>query len=118
MPPIPSATILRQHRNPTMNRNLIFAAPLVAALALSGCQTTGANSVVAQVQAIAQAACAFVPTAATIIAIVAKGNPALATAAEMATAICAAVAPKPAARLLGALAPSVDGVIVEGHFVR
>jgi len=101
-----------------MNRKIIFAAPLAAALALAGCQTTGTNSIVVQVQAAATLACSFVPTAATIIAIVAKGNPALATAAEMAAAICAAVVPKPAARLRGAVAPSVDGVIVEGHFVK
>src|SRR5665213_1697799 len=102
-----------------MNRNVIFAAPLAAALALAGCQTTGSNSVVTQVQTIAQAACAFVPTAATIIAIIAKGNPALATAAEMATAICAAVVPKFAARRATSLvSPMVDGVIIEGHFVK
>jgi len=96
---------------------IILVAPLAAALALGGCVTTSANPVVAQVSALTQLACSFVPTAATIIAIVAKGNPQLATAAEMAAAICAAVVPKPALRR-AALAPMVDGVIVEGHFVK
>ena len=104
---------------------LILVAPMAAAIALAGCVTTsGTNSIVAEVQALTAAAdafkvtaCAFVPTATTIINIIAKGNPALATASEIATAICAAVAPKPALRR-AALAPMVDGVIVEGHFVK
>jgi|SRR5665213_1112865 len=98
---------------------ILIALPLAAALAVSGCTTTSSNSTIAQIQALTQAACLFVPTAVTISNILSTGNPALATAAEVATAICAAVAPKAAARRFGApLAPEVAGVIIDGHFVR
>lgn len=98
---------------------ILIALPLAAALAASGCNTTGATSVEQTILDITLASCHYVPTLTTLASILAAGNPALATAAEVAKAICDAVAPPASIRHAGALlAPEVAGVVIEGHFVR
>jgi hypothetical protein len=56
-----------------------------------------------------------------VAGIIAVGNPALATASSIASAICAAVVPKPAS-LSGAVRtaaiPKVAGVLIRGQFIH
>ena len=63
-------------------------------------------------------ACGFLPTAATVANIIAAGNPSMMTATAIAGAICAAVTPKPPIMGLMEAVPMVNGVPIEGHFVR
>lgn len=123
-------------------KKLLLSAALVGSLALGGCSTTGGlpqlpveiQTLASQTQAIAQAICAFEPTAATIGAVAASlfpGGGAIDTVANgVAAAICSAVAGTPvpatpvpvtisaAAGKGGAMrGVSVNGVAVEGHFV-
>ena len=99
-------------------RKFIIAAALAGTTLFSGC-TTGSITptvVVTDVQQATVALCAFLPTALTVANIIAAGNPALATATEIATAICAAVTPKAAIR--NGAVPMVGGVPVAGRFVH
>jgi len=50
--------------------------------------------------------------------IIAAGNPSMMTATAIAGAICAAVTPKPPIMGLMEAVPMVNGVPIEGHFVR
>lgn len=98
---------------------------------LAGCQTAGSTTPgavdpIAQVQAAAQTACRFLPTAATVASIIAAANPALSTAGAVAQAICSAVtavAPSSAPRALAASATgdrtygAVGSVLVQGRFI-
>lgn len=90
---------------------------LVTALTLAGCASAPSPSQppVSEVQRIANQVCAFVPTAATIIKIFATG---LNSAAEMASRICEAVTTRPLADGPGGRRARVNGVAVQGKFVR
>lgn len=92
--------------------------------ALAGCSTTdpstGEGSAIAQVQTAATAVCRFLPAAETVGAIIATGDPRLATASAIARAICAALDPQGApagVMTLYRAGPSVNGVAIKGHFV-
>lgn len=102
---------------------------LASTLLLSACTTvpvvnpnTGNPVVtdVAKVQALAVKICAFEPTAATVTAIIASlvpgASPTVTLISQIAQSICDAVAPKVQALL--SAPPAVNGVPVEGRFVR
>ena len=97
-----------------MRLNILIA----CAFTLSACNTvTGPNgtkvSLISEVQSDAKTACKFIPTAGTILGIVAAGVPALSEATAVAKAICSAVSgPGKAAT------PMVAGVRIEGDFVK
>jgi hypothetical protein len=104
-----------------MIRKLFFAAPVAAALVLSGCAGGGVtpatvSATISQVQQAAVLACGFLPTAATVASILSGGNPLVTTAAGIAQAICTAVTAKAVRR--GGPAPSVGGVVIHGRFVK
>lgn len=90
----------------------------VAMLGLSACNTGDVAAEIAQIQAYAKQACSYVPTAATVLDIIASatGNASLQSVSQIAEAICGAVASKSARR--GGGVPTVNGVVVHGHFVR
>lgn len=98
----------------------ILAIPTLAiALFASGCAGTGGTSttqvtdIIANVQAQAEKICAFVPTAATVNALLVQvGVPSIGTGLDIATSICAAIV-----RRSGASRPSVRGVPIYGKFV-
>ena len=98
------------------------------AASVTGCATTPGSTTspaatlqtfITDVQAIAQTACSFVPTADTVANIVAANDSQLGTAEAVATAICTAVANSPPATTTTASAaqPMVDGVVVRGTFL-
>lgn len=96
-------------------RKIVIAAALAAGL--SGCATGGGSGSV-DVSAVQQDAvkiCGFLPTAETILNIFASGNTVYVSASIIANAICAAVTAKSARR---GSAPTVNGVVVHGTFVR
>jgi hypothetical protein len=120
-------------------KNLLLSTALASSLLLGACGTTGGlnipaeiSTVTSQATAIAQAVCAFVPTAATIGAIAASlfpgGGPIDVVANGVASAICAAVAGTPvpitpvkasisaAVKRSGAKGVAINGIPVEGHF--
>ena len=109
------------------------------AVALAGCTAIGGGPLnlqdfIAQVQTTTSAVCSFLPTAETIAAIVATGNPIVTTAAAVADAICKSVtsivvAPPPVApggsvktaagvRRAAPVTPTVAGVVIHGKFLR
>jgi hypothetical protein len=93
---------------------------LLGGLLLASCSTTQqnqANAIVTEVEAITQQVCAFIPTAETILSIVALGIPLLATAEGIADAICHAVTAKKGVKGKFAIA-TVHGVRVQGHFIH
>lgn len=100
-------------------------------LSLAGCSATVPNggtgtapsplpaqvtNVIETAQAVATQVCGFVPTVSTITNILSLGNPALSTATAVAQAICSAVSKRSASR--SSPRPNVQGIIVEGRFVR
>ena len=108
--------------------NLLTAAGLSVAVALGGCATTpgtistattNVSAVISEVQQAAVAACAFLPTTATvanIIGTVAGVGPETTLATTIAAQICSAVSASKSARRGGA-APTVNGVAIHGRFV-
>jgi hypothetical protein len=80
------------------------------ALALTNCAGMEKPSV-GDVQSVAVKACAFLPTAETVVKIIDAKSPALTTSAAIASAICAAIAPKAGP---GAGKATVAGVPIEG----
>jgi predicted small secreted protein len=104
-------------------KRLFVPAIVAASLSLAGCATTGGaidiTSLISEVQAGTNAACAFVPTAETVAGIISAGNPIVSTASAIINAICAAVAPTKAGALRRAGAPpTVAGVVVHGKFTK
>lgn len=100
---------------------------LLPLMLLAGCQTPIGNTgstVSDAYQAFQTAtvqACAFLPLASTIAAILDTKSPGLSTPFQVAGAICAAVVPsaaKSAAAFGPAKTPTVAGVAVRGDFVR
>jgi hypothetical protein len=110
-----------------MNKTVMIGV-LAASLTLANCASTGITpstiqSAVTQVQQAAISACGFLPTAATVSGILATLIPGAAAVEQMvsqvAQQICAAVAPLKGRKLGAALAaPTVNGVVVHGRFVR
>jgi hypothetical protein len=87
--------------------------------ALGACVTTeDVNSKITQVQDFTRIGCSFVPTVTTVAKILAAGNPIVDTASSVADAICAAVTTVPLADGPGDSRPRVNGVVVEGKFIR
>jgi hypothetical protein len=92
---------------------------LLSAFALAGCATTGGTTItVAQVEAAAVTACSFLPTAATVAALI-TANPNVATAEQLAAALCSLASAK-AGRLGATMMPSnvviPSGFVVHGKF--
>jgi len=93
--------------------HLMRAAVLALALALPGC-AGGNNATVQQIIEATRAACSFVPTIETVLALLNQAGPFVDVLA-IAKAICGAVT-EPRAR--GAGPPIVNGVVIRGEFVR
>jgi len=108
---------------------VVTALFLASAVALGGCAglggggTTGGgglpstsdiNAIAAQVQNYCRIACGFAPTISTILSILTGGNPGVMTATSISQAICAAIAPPPAALGRRAFGPR----LVKGWTVR
>jgi len=101
---------------------------LAATLSLGSCATTGSitpvnvQSAITAVQSAAVQACGFLPTASTVSAILASfvpGASAIETwVVNIADQICAAVTPLKGQKLRAILAPTVNGVVIHGRFVR
>lgn len=101
-------------------RRLLMASAISGSLLFGGCATTGGidPNQIAQIQEYTRLACSFVPTASTVAQIIAAmvgGQAAVATAAQAAEAICAAVTSKSARR---GHPPMAYGVRIRGEFVR
>ena len=107
-------------------KNLLLSAALAGTMALGGCATPGGMppnvaDALAQAQQIAVAACGFLPTYQTVQNIIVAGAyppgiPAAQLANLVGNAICAAVTAKSAK--FGSRGPTVNGVPVQGQFVR
>lgn len=104
----------------------VFVLPIVCALALAGCATTGSTpgapagsvtSIVTQVQRVTRQVCGFVPVAKTIVGIFSAGG---GSALGIAQEICNAVTNNPMTEgpRGGRTVPKVRGVAVRGQFVR
>lgn len=108
----------------TMTKRLQIAC-IGVTLIMTGCTTAtppaggtggdGTSSIVSEATAQARSLCAFVPTAETILALIATGQPQLTIAAGIAKAICNAVVPKPGS---ARGTPTVAGVAIKGSFER
>lgn len=75
------------------------------------------------IQAMVVKSCGFLPTASTVAAILTAGNPTVLTASAIAGSICAAVKASSLVSVYGLLGgdaevPTVNGVKIEGEFVR
>lgn len=101
----------------------MYCGTIVSALSLtmSACTTTSPSGNQANVSAgaisQAQALCGFVPTAETVLGLLATGRPELSAAVGIAHAICNAVAPG-GRRARSLQRPVVAGVPIEGEFAR
>jgi hypothetical protein len=106
-----------------MKITLLRLLPLVGAFALGACTTAGIPTLTAptaaQVQAAAVIACGFVPTVTTVTNILTT-NTNVQSAEAIAALICKAVAggKHVAGTKLGGALPSVNGVVINGSFVR
>ncbi len=109
-----------------MKKGLLLGAAMAPLVVFGGCATIpGGGITIQEVQGAAVAACAFLPTAASVANLL-SAAPAVATAESIAAIICAAIAPaKPgAARNSGSgplsvtvTAPNGRRVVVTGSFV-
>lgn len=109
-------------------KKFLIAIVLTGGLMLAGCGTTGTTVIsnvttfIRQVDAEAIKDCSFLPTDATVNALIAT-IPYGATFEGIAKMICAAVTAHPLSarhgrRLGGISAPTVNGVTINGSFVR
>jgi hypothetical protein len=107
-------------------RSFVAGSAMLCTVALGGCASTGGTTatdittVISQVQQAAVAACSFLPTTATvanILGTVAGVGAETQLATTVAAQICAAVSPAASVRRGGA-APTVNGVVVHGRFVK
>jgi hypothetical protein len=99
---------------------LAVAASLGGCAAGTGGRPTIDPNVQAQIQQTAASICGFVPTISTVAGIVATftGSGALIDlVGQVATSICDAVAPKKS-MMRRAVRPAVNGVLVQGYFLR
>jgi hypothetical protein len=113
-------------------RKFLGKVAVAGSLLLGGCATTGTGidpitgnpiaTEIANIEAQAVKYCGFLPTEATITAILATLVPGAAPVTviinQVAQSICAAVVPAASGRLRGAAWPQVNGVPINGHFVR
>jgi len=117
-------------------KNILLAIILGFSVALGGCASTGGGvpsttqadieALIGQVQFYTKAACGFVPTAATIAAIVSGGNPGVIAATSIAQAICTAIVPPlmkgafvaKSVKGMSVTPGSVNGIRIEGTRVR
>lgn len=101
-----------------MNRLKIVASAAILSLSAAGCQTLPDNaSVIDRIQAAAIAACGYVPTAEFVLELLDLDWQGADRITSIVDAICAALAPSPAARSAVSAAPAVGGVPVQGQFV-
>jgi hypothetical protein len=110
-------------------RKLVMVSAVALSLGLGGCATTGGtggsgeDAVQRVIQAVA-AQCSFVPTVATAGALIANftANGAVqltvAVITQIATAVCDAVTRPRAMAQPGGAKPVVNGVVINGSFVR
>jgi hypothetical protein len=103
-----------------MRKIAIFA--LAASLFTSACASSQISqteqAIITDVQAITVPLCGFLPAAASIGSIFLAGDPALATAEQIANAVCAAVngtAPPAAARAMRKRGNGLPAIIVNGR---
>lgn len=93
---------------------------LLSALALGGCGTVTPGTIsdrAKEIQGYTKLACSFVPTVATVAAILTRGGSA--GTAQIAQDICAAVTTAPLAEGPGKRPrPTVNGVVIRGSFVK
>jgi hypothetical protein len=105
-----------------MFKNVLRMGLLGAALLTAGC-TPGTLPqlvvpTVAQVQAATVQACSYLPDVVAVANIISATNTMISTAAGIASQICSVVfAPPKSAARFGATLPTVNGVVVTGHFV-
>lgn len=96
---------------------LRVVAVVMLTVAVSGC---GSNSKfdeqVANIQSITVKTCKYLPTAATVAAILTSGNAVVTGATTIATAICSAVSAKQQALIDSC--PMVNGICIQGEYVR
>jgi hypothetical protein len=107
-----------------MLKKTILVAAAAAAVGLAGCtpSSVGNSAEISQIQQAAVAACAFLPTVTTVADILAKNSSAVATAEQVAAAICAAVVPAPKTSSkfkLTLIEPiNLSGITIDGKFVK
>jgi hypothetical protein len=108
-------------------RKLVIALAVGASVALGGCATSPSGqptidpSIQTQIQNGTAAACGFVPTITTVASILASfvgGGPIVGVVGSTIKAICDAVAPPKASLKRKFGKPMVNGVPVEGYFIR
>ena len=113
-----------------MKRTLI-ALTLASSMALGSCATTTSSNttdtialLVADVQSVTVSLCSFLPEASSIVSIISAGSPALATATQIANAICKVATPAAAkaSRLRGdVMLPEIQvngqNIVIHGTYV-
>jgi len=104
-------------------KKLIAAGLISSSAMLSGCVTTAQiDDTVSQAQQYAVTACGFLPTVSTVAQILSSfipgASPIQTVAQQAATAICKAVVPAKSAIRRGSSHPTVNGIIIDGKFVR
>lgn len=104
-------------------KKLLATSALCGSLLLGGCATTGgqlppAADIIAQVRAITQQACQFIPLGQVVLDIVAKGE--FVAPVAIANAICDALSRPITAAQRGTKAgrPTVSGVVIRGSYSK
>ena len=91
-------------------------------IALASCTPTTTAALITQIQQDAMAACSFLPTAETVTQLITAGNikatAGLDTGTTIANAICKSVATPPASSLKKATIPMINGIQIQGIFVK
>jgi hypothetical protein len=104
-------------------KKLVAAMAISGSAMLAGCVTTAQiDDTVNKAQQYAVTACGFLPTVSTVAQILSSfvpgASPVEAIAHQAATAICKAVTPVKSSIRRGDARPSVNGIIIDGKFVR
>lgn len=84
---------------------------------LKGIDASKIADEVVKVQALTARTCAFVPTAASVAAMLTAGNPAVVGVGAVAMAICKAISSKAAVKGVIQPRPMVNGVEIKGEFI-
>jgi len=92
-------------------------------IALASCTPSTSAALITQIQQDAMAACSFLPTAETVTQLITAGNiqaqAGLGTGTTIANAICKAVAATPpVSSLKKATVPNINGIPINGIFVK
>jgi hypothetical protein len=105
-----------------MLRKFAIAAAAAATLAACSSVITPGTSQIDQVRQYAVTACGFLPTVETVANIIGTFSggaaPAITSVSQVADAICSAVLSTGGTKRSRAAAPRVNGVVVQGTFVR